>query len=213
MKFYIFNDVKEITVSDLIQLKDILSIQLGFKDISFDDIIKHTSMISLCKERGEIIGLGVIKNNDNVKFKTNIFTLANRLDALDIHTHELGYLYTSPFHRKKGICSKIINSLCMSFYEVNPHGKLYATTKADNEQSISTLEKNLFQISKSKFGITNFVNIKSGNVLKLMLHKKKTFLFGEQTVEETPSDTTSDKNEEVDNDVIVVKKINEKATV
>ena len=70
------------------------------------------------------------------------------------------------------------------FYPINK-GTLYATVKVDNEGSINTLLKNGFYSSVSEYGVENFVNIKSGNVLKLMLFDKDKLVKKEEVIDKT----------------------------
>lgn len=178
----------DLRVGDLKVVKDILQKELGFEDIEYKNVINHISFICLCRINNilidRIVGIGAIKKSNNKEFKKSIFTSANRLDIIEECTNEIGYLWTDSFHRRNGVSTNIIQSLINRFYPINK-GTLYATVKADNEGSINTLLKNGFYSSVSEYGVENFVNIKSGNVLKLMLFDKDKLVKKEEVIDKT----------------------------
>lgn len=178
----------DLRVGDLKVVKDILQKELGFEDIEYKNVINHISFICLCRINNilidRIVGIGAIKKSNNKEFKKSIFTSANRLDIIEECTNEIGYLWTDSFHRRNGVSTNIIQSLINRFYPINK-GTLYATVKVDNEGSINTLLKNGFYSSVSEYGVENFVNIKSGNVLKLMLFDKDKLIKKEEVIDKT----------------------------
>lgn len=178
----------DLRVGDLKVVKDILQKELGFEDIEYKNVINHISFICLCRINNilidRIVGIGAIKKSNNKEFKKSIFTSANRLDIIEECTNEIGYLWTDSFHRRNGVSTNIIQSLINRFYPINK-GTLYATVKVDNESSINTLLKNGFYSSVSGYGVENFVNIKSGNVLKLMLFDKDKLVKKEEVIDKT----------------------------
>lgn len=178
----------DLRVGDLKVVKDILQKELGFEDIEYKNVINHISFICLCRINNilidRIVGIGAIKKSNNKEFKKSIFTSANRLDIIEECTNEIGYLWTDSFHRRNGVSTNIIQSLINRFYPINK-GTLYATVKVDNKGSINTLLKNGFYSSVSEYGVENFVNIKSGNVLKLMLFDKDKLVKKEEVVDKT----------------------------
>ena len=167
----------DLRVRDLKVVKDILQKELGFEDIEYKNVINHILV-------DRIVGIGGIKKSNNKEFKKSIFTSANRLDIIEECTNEIGYLWTDSFHRRNGVSTNIIQSLINRFYPINK-GTLYATVKVDNEGSINTLLKDGFYSSVSEYGVENFVNIKSGNVLKLMLFDKDKLVKKEEVIDKT----------------------------
>lgn len=166
--------IKEVTVSELLDILEILKTNLLYRKMTLDKIIEHVLIVSLCRDSAtkRIIGIGTIKKRDNIDFKTTIFKLANRMDINDDYTNELGYLWTDKQFRRSNIATSIIHNLINRYTEKNT-GKIFATVKAENIPSLQTLIKSGFNVSISPiFNIENFVNPNTNNVLKLLLHDR-----------------------------------------
>lgn len=200
--------IDDLQVRDLIIIRDILRTELGFKEIEYQNIINHIAFVCICKTKNflmeTVVGIGAIKKSNNKEFKKSIFVSADRLDVIDKYTNELGYLWTSVVHRKKGIATNIIKNLLTRYYEKNS-GNIFATVKADNTNSINTLLNSNFEISISPtYNIENFVNIKTENVLKLLFHNKEMFEKQNQDEKSEQQDNTVDNNENVENNNLQV---------
>lgn len=201
--------IDDLTVKELRKVRDIAIKSLDFEKMTFSTLISHIEMIAIAlDDREDIVGICSVKN-PSAEYKSDIFLYANRYDVEKIHTHELGYMWVNFLHRRKGLSSQMIEALSIAYYERFPYGKLFATVKYDNEASINSLVKGWFQISVSKSMVENFVNIKSGNVLKLLLHRKKHFLSREEEVKEVPT-IAEEVHEEIKKVIKVRKSLDKK---
>lgn len=165
--------LKDLKVSDLIAIKKIMKTHLGFEKKTYEGIIGNVETFVIARKRNylnqvSIVGISAIKIPKK-DYKDDIFMSADRSKTGVSYDRELGYIWVDFLSRRRGVALKMVNML---LNEKDYKGRLFSTVKHDNVGSIKLLGKVGLALSVSLRGIENFVNHKSGNVLKLMYLKK-----------------------------------------
>ncbi len=103
--------------------------------------IRRARLLGFYYENNRLVGTLGIKRFVRT-YKKNIFRKARVFDESKKYESELGWAYTLPKYRGRGIFS----SLNRKILSVAGHENLYATTRADNIAVQKTLQKNGFKI-------------------------------------------------------------------
>jgi predicted GNAT family acetyltransferase len=122
---------KEITVLSLLMKKSGEVILNGL-----EDRIKNAKCIAFFYNKDEIIGTAALKR-PNPYYKKRIFKSAGIAHDADKYEFEVGWAYTEPLHRGRGICTTLLREIIEKFEAES----FYATSKIGNTGMHKILER------------------------------------------------------------------------
>ena len=107
--------------------------------------IKNSKLLGFAYENGQLVGVRAIKKPVE-SYKQRVFKKSGVPEMSKRYKYEVGYAYTSPNMRNKGVYKDMTKEMFKGLkYPV------YATTRSTNKTVIKTLEKNGFVITGEPF--------------------------------------------------------------
>ena len=112
--------------------------------------VKNSKLLAWAEnDDGDMVSIGALKR-PNKSYQERVFTKSGNISAIHDYKYELGFLYTSPESRGKGLTSSIIANLIKNL----KGDGCYSTLREDNSVSKHLLTKNGFvQLGSSYKGV------------------------------------------------------------
>lgn len=108
--------------------------------------LKKSKFLGLEYVDGVVAGVGAVKT-PNRSYKERIFNSAGISQQHSQYDAELGWIFTSPQYRGKGVAKKLVNELLKKYSK-----KIFATVREDNNTMINILKSKGFKQIGEPYG-------------------------------------------------------------